>query len=146
MDARQVWSQFLLENMCSMDVMPRSIGNYCVLFVSNLALCIWGHGLELFCVGKFVVHRCDCQQCGEFLHSFSSKIRCHIYREMELRDSDNGSPPYSVVQRCVPWSWWCNSLLHGICHLCIPWNNSVSLQLTLTVSLLIWRPCDRASW
>ena len=46
----------LLENVCSMDVIPRSVGNFYVFFfVSNFALYIQGHGLELFCVGKYLV-------------------------------------------------------------------------------------------
>jgi len=60
-----------------MDDMPRSIRNFCVLFASNLALCIWGHGLELFRVAKFVVHKCNSQQREEFLHILIIKqTRC----------------------------------------------------------------------
>jgi len=39
---------------------------------------------------------------NEFLHIFSSKIRPHVHKEVDIRDLDNRSPPYSVVQRCVP--------------------------------------------
>jgi hypothetical protein len=129
MDACQDWNHFLLENMCSMDVMPRSIGNFCVLFVSNLALYIlelfwnlWSIDVILSSVGSFYI--------------FVPQKLDSMYTGKTISETCIMAVPHTLLYSTVLWSSWCNSLLHGVCQFCSPRKNRVSLQLTLTVLIL----------
>jgi hypothetical protein len=51
----------LMVNLYSTDVICRSAGNFCMYFLNNVALYMWGNGLNLFSAGKLKLHGCDHQ-------------------------------------------------------------------------------------
>jgi hypothetical protein len=74
-DGREAKYLILLENSCSMDVIPGSSGNIGMYFLNILVPCVWGNGLNPFSFGKFVIHGCDTRECGAFVRIVSSILR-----------------------------------------------------------------------
>jgi hypothetical protein len=46
---------------------------------------VWGNGIKLSAVAKFVIQGCDLQELGEFLCTGSSKICPHIHDIIIIR-------------------------------------------------------------
>jgi hypothetical protein len=78
-----------------MDVIPRSLENFCILFLNNLALYLQANRVKPLPAGKFVVHRCEALKCRDLLHIVPQKLG-PVYVEKGISETEIMRTPCTV--------------------------------------------------